>query len=56
MAQLEQASIQNYLLASLSAEDFARLQPHLEPVKLELRQYVFRAGERSGTWCSPKAA
>src|ERR1700712_4720026 len=39
------ASVQNYLLKSLSGEDFALLQPNLESVKLELREHFFRAGE-----------
>jgi CRP-like cAMP-binding protein len=34
----QQLSITNRLLASLSPEDFASLQQHLEPVSLDLRQ------------------
>lgn len=45
MAQIEQASIRNYLLASVSAEDFGLLQPHLEPVALQLRDHFFHACE-----------
>jgi CRP-like cAMP-binding protein len=45
MAQLEQSSIRNHLLAALSIDDFALLQPQLEQVDLELRQLMFRAGE-----------
>jgi CRP-like cAMP-binding protein len=45
MARPEQASIHNYLLAALSAEDFGLLQPDLEPVTLGLREHVFRAGK-----------
>jgi CRP-like cAMP-binding protein len=36
----QQLSIGNRLLASLSAGDFASLQPHLEPVALDLRQVL----------------
>jgi CRP-like cAMP-binding protein len=36
----QQISIGNRLLASLSAEDFATLQPHLEPVPLPVRQVL----------------
>jgi CRP-like cAMP-binding protein len=43
MAQLQQSGIRNRLLASLSPDDFERVQPHLEPVALELRQQLFRA-------------
>ncbi|WP_262027088.1 Crp/Fnr family transcriptional regulator [Microvirga sp. Mcv34] len=38
--QLQQVPIGNRLLASLSADDLARLQPHLEPVSLALRQVL----------------
>lgn len=38
--QPQQVPIGNQLLASLSADDFARLQPHLEPVSLALRQVL----------------
>jgi CRP-like cAMP-binding protein len=36
----QQLSIANRLLASLSADDFASLQPHLEPVSLDMRQIL----------------
>jgi CRP-like cAMP-binding protein len=36
----QQISIGNRLLASLSSEDFATLQPHLEPVPLAVRQVL----------------
>lgn len=36
----QQASIHNRLLAALSAEDFASLQPHLEPISLEMRKVL----------------
>src|SRR5215211_7872106 len=45
MAQLQQASVRNRLLAALTPEDFGLLQPHLEPVPLELRQWLIEAGE-----------
>lgn len=45
MAQLQQASVRNLLLAAMSPDDFTLLQPHLESVRLELRQHLFRAGE-----------
>lgn len=40
MAHPQQASVRNRLLAALTPEDFWLLQPHLEPVPLELRQWV----------------
>ena len=45
MTHPQQASLRNRLLLGLSAEDFALLQPHLEPVVLALRQFVVEAGE-----------
>lgn len=45
MVVLQQASIRNYLLASLSADDFGLLAPHLKPIRLELHEHLFRAGE-----------
>ena len=33
----QQLAIANRLLASLSADDFASLRPHLEPVSLDTR-------------------
>jgi CRP-like cAMP-binding protein len=36
----QQLSIGNRLLASLSADDFASLRPHLEPVSLDMRQVL----------------
>ena len=42
MAQLQQSSIRNRLLASLSPDDFALIQPHLETVTFELREHLFR--------------
>src|SRR5215204_1458695 len=45
MVQLQQASVRNRLLSGLTPEDFGLLQPHLEPVPLDLRQWVIEAGE-----------
>lgn len=38
MSQPQQSSVRNRLLKALSAEDFTRLQPHLELMATELRQ------------------
>jgi CRP-like cAMP-binding protein len=43
VAQLQQSSIRNRLLASMSPDDFALVQPHLETVTFELREHLFRA-------------
>jgi CRP-like cAMP-binding protein len=43
VAQLQQSSIRNRLLATLSPGDFALVQPHLETVTFELREHLFRA-------------
>src|SRR4051794_25320180 len=40
MAHPQQASVRNRLLAALTLDTFWLLQPHLEPVPLELRQWV----------------
>jgi CRP-like cAMP-binding protein len=40
MSAPQQASLRNQLLAALPPEDFAALQPHLEPVDLILKQGV----------------
>ena len=45
MTQLQQTSVHNRLLSGLTPEDFGLLQPHLEPVPLELRQWLIEAGE-----------
>lgn len=45
LAQPQQSEIRNRLLASLSSEDFALIQPHLEEVVLEMRTHLFRAGQ-----------
>ena len=36
----QQSSLRNQLLAGLAPEDYHALQPHLEPVELELRQVL----------------
>jgi CRP-like cAMP-binding protein len=46
MAQLQQSVVRNRLLTSLSPDDFALVQPHLETVTFELRQHLFRADQR----------
>src|SRR4051812_19470011 len=38
MSAPQQSSTRNQLLARMAQEDYAALQPHLEPVSLELRQ------------------
>ena len=45
MTQLQQTSVHNRLLSGLTPEDFGLLQPHLETVPLEMRQWVIKAGE-----------
>ena len=46
MAQLQQSIIYNRLLASLSLDDFALVQPHLEAVSLEVRHHLFKADQK----------
>lgn len=46
MTHIEQASINNRLLKFLSTSDFELLQPHLEPLKLELNAVVVPANEQ----------
>ena len=43
MTHAQQASVRNRLLATLTPGDFALVQPHLEPVPLELRRWVIEA-------------
>jgi CRP-like cAMP-binding protein len=43
VAQLQQSTLRNRLLVSLSADDFALVQPHLEPITFELREHLFLA-------------
>src|SRR3982751_970334 len=45
MARLQQISTRNRLLFALNRDDFDLLQPDLEPVALELRQWLIEAGE-----------
>ena len=45
MSAPQQSSTRNQLLAGLPPEDFAALQPRLEPVKLELRQMLIEPNE-----------
>ena len=45
MAHLQQASVRNRLLATLTPDDFDLLQPDLEPVPLDLRHWLIEAGE-----------
>src|SRR3954447_6064226 len=45
MAHLQQASVRNRLLATLTPDDFDLLQPHLEAVPLEMRHWLIEAGE-----------
>jgi|tagenome__1003787_1003787.scaffolds.fasta_scaffold20799309_2 CRP-like cAMP-binding protein len=45
MVQLQQAVVRNRLLSGVSPENFGLLQPHLEPVALDLRQWLIEAGE-----------
>jgi CRP-like cAMP-binding protein len=40
MSQPQQSTLRNRLLKALSADDFARLQPHLEPIQTQLRQVL----------------
>jgi CRP-like cAMP-binding protein len=45
MAHLQQASVRNRLLATLTPDDFDLLQPDLEPVPLDFRHWLIEAGE-----------
>ena len=45
MARHQQSSVRNQLLTALGPGDFERLAPHLERVKLELRELLHHAGE-----------
>src|SRR3954452_15359780 len=45
VAHLQQISTRNRLLSALNRDDFDLLQPDLEPVALELRQWLIEAGE-----------
>jgi CRP-like cAMP-binding protein len=41
----QQSSLRNQLLAGLVPEDYAALQPHLEPVQFEIRQVLSEANQ-----------
>ena len=45
MGRLQQSEVRNNLLRALTAEDFALLAPHLEPVVTQLREYFVTANE-----------
>jgi CRP-like cAMP-binding protein len=45
VSQLQQSSVRNKLLRTLTPEDFGRLAPHLEPIRLDLRDILFEAGQ-----------
>jgi CRP-like cAMP-binding protein len=45
----------NKLLASLSAKDFDLLEPHLEPVTLELRKHLEKPNQRIGAAYFPES-
>jgi CRP-like cAMP-binding protein len=45
MSASQRSSTRNQLLSGLPAEDFAALQSHLEPVKLELRQVLIEPNQ-----------
>jgi len=51
-----QVSPGNRLLAALPAEDYQRLQPHLEFVTLPLRQSIYEAGDPITTVYFPRSA
>jgi CRP-like cAMP-binding protein len=38
MVRPDQSNVRNEILSSLSAEDFSRLNPHLQPVDLPFKQ------------------
>jgi len=44
MSQPQQSAVRNRLLKAFSPDDFALLQPHLEPMDLTLRDMVTEAG------------
>jgi len=45
VSQIQQATVRNRLLQALSRDDFALLQPHLEPIPTELRQTLIAPNE-----------
>src|SRR5215207_3675663 len=54
MTQLQQAAVRNRLLSGVSPEDFDLIQPYLEPVALDLRQWLIEAGETIQSVCFPE--
>src|SRR5215207_10426752 len=54
MAYLQQTAVRNRLLSGLTPEDFDLLQPHLEPIPLNLRQWLIEAGETIQSVCFPE--
>src|SRR5215210_3588619 len=54
MDHLQQASVRNRLLSALNPDDFGLLQPHLEPIPLDLRQWLIEAGEPIQSVCFPE--
>ena len=45
MSQTQQSTVRNRLLKAMAPDDFALLQPHLEPVQTELRQTLIAPNE-----------
>jgi CRP-like cAMP-binding protein len=45
MPQLQQHAVRNRLLKAMSADDFALLQPHLQPMATQLRQTLIAPNE-----------
>ena len=45
MSQPQQSAVRNRLLKALSADDFARLAPHLEPQQIKLREVLVKPNE-----------
>ena len=54
MSQPRQSSVRNRLLKAVSADDFARLQPHLQRVSTELRQTLIKPDEPIRTLFFPE--
>ena len=45
MSQPQQTTVRNRLLKALAPADFALLQPHLEPTKVELKQTLIEPNQ-----------
>ncbi|WP_336492782.1 hypothetical protein [Methylobacterium nigriterrae] len=43
MAPAHQLTVRNRLLKAMAPDDFARLQPHLEPADLPIQQMMIEA-------------